>query len=231
MRIKCLVCLAFMIVALLSPRAALASVGGQVSGLPANPCGSTGTLYNNQTSSTMRVELSLTNLGLCSASFSWTDAAGHPQSINLVPNDSIVVSTSLEANSVLSWTSSANANYSVDLLWELEQPPSQSVGMPGGSTAPQLIGANCGSTGTLYKNLTGASTTLNLGVSNGAQCGFTVSWTDSNGIAQTINVGLNGTQGVSTTLPAGGTITWSSGSGSGPIYAGWRLERRVSNTM
>lgn len=237
LRIKCL---AFIIVAarvaLLSQRA-LASVGGAlqggtVAGNPTgfNPCGSMGTLYINQTSGTMRHELSLTNFGACSTSFSRTDAAGNPQSINIDPNASSVVSTSLQAGGVLSWASSASTGF-VNFLWELEQSPSQSIGMPSGSTAPQLVGASCGSTSVLYKNLTGASTTLNLSVTNSLSCTFAVSWTDASGHAHTIDLGLGGTQGVSTAIPEGGAITWTSGSGSAPISAGWRLERRVLDSL
>lgn len=233
MKIKCV---AFMIVAAFLSQSALASVGGNVQGGTApgnpvgfNPCGSTGTLYNNQTPGTMKVELSLTNFGACNTSFSWTDSAGNPQSINIAPNDSTVVSTSLAANSGVLWTSPASSGF-VDLLWELEEAPAQSVGLPGGFSG-QLANTACGSSGILYKNLTGASTTLNLGATNDIQCTFAVSWTDPSGAGQTINFGLGGSQGVSITLPAGGVIAWTSGSGSAPINAGWRLERRVLASM
>src|SRR5579862_1696465 len=102
--------------------------------------------------------------------------------------------------------------------------------MPGGGN-DQLLNTPCGSAGTLYKNLTGSSLTLNLAFQNSLQCTFAVSWTDASGHANTINLGLGGSQGVSTTIPEGGTITWSSGSGSAPIDVGWRLERRVLESM
>lgn len=234
MKIKCVV---FMIAAALLSQTARASVGGAVLGgtVPGNPvgfnpCGSAGTVYNNQTPSSMRLEVSLTNFGACNTSFSWTDAAGNPQSISIAPNASTVISSSLAANSSVLWVSPATSGF-VNFLWEIEQAPAQSVGMPAGFGSAQLGNTPCGSAGTLYKNLTGVSTTLNLSVTNDLQCTFAVSWTNSSGEAQTISLGLGESQGVSIILPAGGLITWTSGSGSAPINAGWRLERRVLASM
>ncbi len=226
-------CLAFMIIAFLAP-SAFASVGGIIQGgnppsttVLLAPCGSTGTLYTNLTKGNMQIELSLTNSGACSMSFSWTDAEGQAQSIDIDSNASTVFSTSLRAGGELSWASPTSAG-PVTILWELEQPPSQSVGVPSGFNPDQLLGTPCGSMGTLYKNLTRSSITINLGMTNSYDCEFALSWTDTAGRAQKIDLGLGSSQGFSTTLPPSGVITWTAGSGSGPISAGWRLERVVS---
>jgi hypothetical protein len=221
MRIKYL---AFIILAFLSQRVALASVGGVFAGT-SFPCGSIGTVYTNQTSSMMRLELSFTNEGVCSTSISWTDATGDLKSIKIDPNDSPVFSTSLPPQGVLSWASSAGSGF-VGFAWDLEQSPSQSVGPP-----TQLQSTPCGSTGILYQNLTDAIITVNLAVSNSASCGLTVSWTDSTGHTYTIAVALGGSLGVSTTIPAGGTIKWTAEGTSGVVAAQWQLERRVLESM
>jgi hypothetical protein len=122
----------------------------------------------------MRIDLSLTNTNACNVTFSLTDAEGKPQSVTITPNFSTVFSTSLSAQGVLSWASPAGSGF-VGFVWDLEQAPAMSVGAPIGFFPFQLQNVSCGSTGTLYKNLTGAATTLNLGVSNDSPCTFSLS--------------------------------------------------------
>jgi hypothetical protein len=81
--------------------------------------------------------------------------------------------------------------------------------------------------------------TLDLSVQGGddSAAEFTVSWTDAGGHAQTINLGVFDSQGVSTSLPSGGTISWSFSSTPRAIVAGrdpgvangfgWQVERVV----
>jgi hypothetical protein len=81
--------------------------------------------------------------------------------------------------------------------------------------------------------------TLDLSVQGGVYpaAEFTVSWIDAGGHAQTITLGAFDSQGVSTSLPSGGTISWSLSStprafvaGRDPGVAngfGWQVERVV----
>ncbi len=219
-------CFAFVAVVFLcqAPKAS-GSVGGSIGGGP-NTCGSGGTLYANLTSTALRFELSLTNFSAnCTTTISWTDTNGHAQTVDVGPNLSTVVSTSLPARGTVLWSSSGSPSLNVVLSWELERAPAQSVGVPSDSqfTPMQLYATPCGSAGTLYTNLTGSSVVLDLGVENGSGCAFTLSWTDAGGHGQTINLGLLNSQGVSTSVPAGGSISWSSASGGGSIglLGGW----------
>jgi hypothetical protein len=74
---------------------------------------------------------------------------------------------------------------------------------------------------------------LDLGLNNGnsqSSCSVTVSWTDASGHAQTVDLGVGISQGVSTSLPAGGIISWSSTATSPPgssLFFSWQLERVV----
>jgi len=218
---------AFLAVSLLcqAPKA-VASVGGQLEIL----CGSTGTLYSNLTPSvTIHFEMSLTNFSSeCSFSISWTDSTGHAQSVTVGPNLSTIVSSSLPSGKAVSWSSPPLNGNQVVILWELERAPAHSVGLPSNSTFTpvNLYGTPCGSSGTLYANLTASSVSLDLGMNFGF-CDFTVSWTDASGHAHTFTP----PGGVSTTVPAGGVISWSSTSGSGNVGAAWSLERVVTTKL
>ncbi len=95
-------------------------VGGQVGGTSSVPaCGSGATLYTNSTPSPIRFDLSVSNIGSCSVTLSWTDATGHPQTFTVDPGFSQGVSSiSVAAGSVISWTS-ASTSSNVVFQWEL----------------------------------------------------------------------------------------------------------------
>ncbi len=91
---------------------------------------------------------------------------------------------------------------------------SNAFGSVGGS---QVCGAG---TATLWQNLSGATITFDLSVSVGQASTVTLSWTDSKGHAQTLTLGNLQSGGVSTSLPAGGAVTYSCTGGFT-----WQLER------
>jgi hypothetical protein len=82
-----------------------------------------------------------------------------------------------------------------------------------------------------------ASVSLDLAVSLsdvvGSGCALTVSWTDSTGHAQMISFAPGGgsSKGVSTSLPAGGVISWEWGSGSSNPGFSFQLERVVTTKL
>jgi hypothetical protein len=197
---------------------AFGSIGGTVGSLI--PCGSGGTLYTNLTPSAMSFDLSLTNLeggGGCSVTASWTDASGNAQTITASPSLPVVVATSLGSNGAVVWSSSAGGGGPL-FQWQLEQPSAVSIGGP-------LAATQCGSTGTLYSNLTQGRLAIHLGIADASNCEVTLSWVDAGGHARTLAVGDTLSEGVSTSLPAGGAISYSSVSGTENISATWQIER------
>jgi hypothetical protein len=212
-------------VVLSQPPKALGSVGGTLGsgtvGDGGPQCGSSGTLYENLTFTVIVFDLSLVNgqqSSNCTITVSWTDASGTPQTITLGPYFSTVVSTSLPANGIISWSSSSGNVLS--LQWQLERPPSASL-------AADLLNARCGSSGTLYSNLTRGPFTLDLGISSGQFCSFTLSWTDTGGHVRTIALDIFNSEGVSTEVPGGGAISWTSGTAGFPVLALVQVERVV----
>jgi hypothetical protein len=189
-----------------------ASVSGGFGG----PCGSSGDFYTNLTNLAIHFELNINNnFNDCTPTISWTDANGHAQSLTVAANSAPTVSSSLQANGVLSWSSSgtaANAGFG----WQLERAPAQSVTATIGAFASP-DNPPCGSSGTAYRNLRNASVSLGLAVTGGSSsCSITLSWTDASGHAQTLTSNETVSPGASTTLPAGEEITWTS-TGTGVV--------------
>ena len=217
---------AFAVAALLcrAPNA-IGSVGGQVSGLN----NSSGTLYANLSRDSVNFELGVSSNFGCGLFLNWTDDDGNTESLSVPTRDSTSASSSLPAGGAISWTLGVSGCRGPDFNWQLERAPAQSVN--GGAVPPQ--GLVCGSSGTLYTNLISSSVTLDLGLNNGnsqSSCSVTVSWTDASGHAQTVDLGVGISQGVSTSLPAGGIISWSSTATSPPgssLFFSWQLERVV----
>lgn len=89
----------------------------------------------------------------------------------------------------------------------------------------------CGAGGTLYSNLT--SRPINFDVEllvdsrfiNFACSSTSLSWTDAKGHPQTLVVNKGTTMVVATSLPAGGTITWSTLSEEATVGFRWMLQR------
>jgi hypothetical protein len=227
-----LLCLLVVLAFLREPPKAFGSVlGGFGSG---NPCGSSGTLYTNLTNLPINFELtaSTTNnpFGSCTNTISWTDENGHAQSLTVPNAVSITVSSSLKGNSSLTWNSSGSATLNAGGTWQLERAPAQSVtGYIFGSG--EDLEPPCGSSGTLYSNLRSTAVTLDLAVSNSSPCALTVSWTDASGHAQTLDFGTGGSEGASTSLPAGGAISWTSATATGYVVAQWQIERVVTSKL
>lgn len=221
----------FLIAMLLwQPPNALGSLEGYVSSAP--PCGSSGSFYTNLTNFSIDFELSVNPGGgsSCdSVTISWTDTSGHARSLTVPTGLSSIVSSSLQANGALSWSSSGNPANVMGFSWQLERAPAQSVtGAPNASYA-----IPCGSSGTVYSNLRSGSVGLDLAVANGGACSLTLSWADASGHAQTLNLpaGFDGTQAASTSLPAGGAISWTS-TGTGYLgQASWQIERVVTTKL
>lgn len=161
------------------------------------------------------------NVGGCSDSLSWTDANGNAQSLTVPGGADISVSSSLPPNGAVTWTSSgSSANTS--LAWQLERAPAQSIS--GGINNTSVL---CGSSGTVYTNLTSATVNLDLGASSGydSGCAFALTWTDANDQSHTLGLGNKGSSGVSTSLPAGGVISWRATGTKGYVDLGWQIER------
>jgi hypothetical protein len=153
MKKSCLL-IAFVVVAFLSEaQNALGSVGGVVAS-GGQFCGSAGTLYRNLAGLSLNFELGLsyqpanTGEANCTFSTSWKDASGHAQSLNVPLGGITSASSSLAAGGVISWTSSGNPSIPVNVQWQLERAPAQSVAaiLPVGGPG-QLP---CASTGTLW---------------------------------------------------------------------------------
>jgi hypothetical protein len=204
------------------PRPALGSVGGSIGDLVR--CGSSSVLYTNATSLGVNIELAVSNengASGCSETLSWTDASGQAQGMTVPAHGAISVSTSVEPNGTLSWKSAESSGQYVSLIWQIERAPAQSVAGQMGT------GFRCGSSGTAYSNLTSATVNLDFGTSaetsNG--CTLTFTWTDAEGVPHTLNLGLQGSQGISTSLPAGGVISWESTTAKAYVAASWQIER------
>jgi hypothetical protein len=214
---------------------AFGNVGGVID--DTNVCGSGGTLYRNLTGLSMNFELGLSYQTIyigqanCTFSAAWTDASGHVQSLNVPLSEITSASSSLPAGGVVSWTSSGDPATHINVEWQLERAPAQSVAAILPTSEPGEL--PCASTGTLYANLRGASVNLDLAVGNPGNGGeLTVSWTDAGGHAQTINLVIAGSQGASTTLPAGGLITWTTGTcQTSGVWASWQVERVVTTKL
>jgi len=90
-----------------------------------------------------------------------------------------------------------------------------------------MVFAPCASGGTFLSNLGSKSFTFDLGVSlSNAECMFTLSWNDANGHAQSITLNNGESQGVSSSLPVGGVVSWMTAGPAGTIQGvAWRLER------
>jgi hypothetical protein len=143
---------------------AFGSVGGTI-GFGVIVCWTGGTLYTNRTASLMNFDLNLANLegsSGCSITASWTDSGGRAQTITLSPRLSTVLATSLGAHGVILWSSGGGDG--LDFQWQLEQAPAVSI-------AGQIPNLPCGSTETLYTNLTRVSINFHLAVFNGPECG------------------------------------------------------------
>jgi hypothetical protein len=182
-------------------------------------CGSGGTLYRNLTSRPLAFELLVsasTVAPACSVSVSWTDASGHPQTLPVNPNFSAVATTTLPADGTIAWTSTPDAGQILFLGWEMQRGQGASVGP---------MQTQCGSSGSPYHNLTDASIEFDMGFGNANYCATTFSWTDELGRAQTLTLGPGQTQGVSTSVAAGGTISWTSTGGRQSVGANWQIEQ------
>jgi hypothetical protein len=83
----------------------------------------------------------------------------------------------------------------------------------------------CPTKGTLWKNLSNAAVNFDLGVymEGGTGASVTLHWTDSNEQKQSLTVAVNVSEGVTTSLHAGGAVTYSC-SGTGSNFA-WQLEQ------
>jgi hypothetical protein len=197
----------------------LASVGGTIGD---GGTGTAGTLYINLTPHAMNFELILTSFGNSTDSASWTDEGGKAQTVTVGPQLSTVVSSSLPANGAIVWNSTLSIP---DLEWQLERAPAASVSTP----LPNGLALPVPSSGTLYTNLTAGTVTLDVSVQSGGDSAeFTVSWTDACGHSQTITLGNTDSEGVSTSLPSGGAISWTLSGGSGGTNGfGWQVERVV----
>ncbi|HEV2176883.1 MAG TPA: hypothetical protein VGW33_06745 [Terriglobia bacterium] len=194
------------------------SVGSEIAGSGA--CGSGGTLYRNLTSHPMHFEL-LLSVGLivlngCSStSLAWTDAQGHSQTLTVKYGFSAVVSTSLPAEGVISWSTIPTSGFAPVFSWELQRGEAASLGS---LFAPSPVASPCGTGSSVYyTNLSGRPVELDVATQGGQVCQGTFSWTDARGHSQTLSGGLL-SEGVSTSLPAGGTISFA-GNGSGLVFS------------
>ncbi|HLY63718.1 MAG TPA: hypothetical protein VKV95_23505 [Terriglobia bacterium] len=179
---------------------------------PTVPCGSGGTLYRNLTSHRMNFELELDissrniNFSCSSTSVSWVDAQGHPQTLTVNKGFTTVVATSLPPGGTMTWVTPPDATQ-VGFIWVLQRDQAT-----GASSNTGEFG-QCGSSGSIYSNLTNHPIELNFAVSGPSTCQASLSWTDTTGHTQTLDAGLDTTEGVSTSLPANGTITWTTTEG------------------
>jgi len=100
--------------------------------------------------------------------------------------------------------------------------------------ADQMDAVPCGAGGTFFTNISPESINFDLSVTTPSQyCAFTLSWTDASNHPQTITLTFVSlpvipSQGVSSSLPAGGVISWQTGSTAypgTPLTITWELER------
>jgi hypothetical protein len=222
MKRACAVLVLSIVVFLCGRSKSFGSVGGLSGG--SQQCGSSGRLYRNLTRQAMQFELLFsanagTVAGCSSTSLTWTDAQAHQQTITVKYGYSTIVSTSLPAGGTIAWSSVSTSGESAFFFWELQRGEAAIVGTSAGSPFP--INSLCES-GLLYTNLTDRPVELDLAVWDDCSSG-TVSWTDGEGQAQTLNPGSSA-QGVTTSLPAGGTISFA-GNGNSDATLSWVVER------
>ena len=198
---------------------AVGSVGGTVGG----GVYTSGTLYANLGSVSASFELSVGDDTDCTLSLSWTDGSGHAQSVDVAADVSTIVSSSLKPTGALSWTQSCGVNFN----WQLERAPAQSVS----NTVSGFLA--CGSSGTPYNNLRGSPVNLDFEVGNTSlsPCAATISWTDTSGHARTASIDAGASEGFTTALQAGGTISWTAAAGTGNVGLTWQLERVVNSDL
>jgi hypothetical protein len=77
---------------------------------------------------------------------------------------------------------------------------------------------------TLWSNLSSAAVNFDLSVNLDGGGNLTLSWVDSKGHAQTLTVATDQSEGISTSLPAGGAVTYSCTSNQGSSFV-WQFER------
>jgi len=230
------------------------------------PCGSSGTLFTNLGPGPINFEMGADWSASCGLSMTWTDATGQAQTITLVTasfpslgsSPSAGASSSLGFGGVISWSTAPSAgggllNLQLERAVELgiprgratERHANGTAGSVGGKIGAFPIGFNggenvlCGTSGTLYTNLTADAVAFDLMLNNQSQldfgnssqtCNVTMSWTDRSGNAQTLTTSAGLSQGaLATSLPAGGAISWaSSGAGQSQVAFTWQLQREVS---
>jgi hypothetical protein len=190
-------------------------------------CAPGGTIFENRTSNSMSFDLLIQNsTGVaCPITVSWSDATGKSQSITV--STSLLVATSLASNGAILWSSQGNGN--VNFNWFLSQPA---------SVANIGLGLSCQSSGTLYENLSPAPVNLHLAVVAQAYS-VSLRWVDASGASQELDLagGLNAnnlpqyqnSEGVATSLPPGGAITFATGNGKYCTGSGWEFERAVGD--
>jgi hypothetical protein len=103
------------------------------------------------------------------------------------------------------------------------------------------IGGNltplCGAGDVLFANLTSVSINFELSLGGGVPCDFSASWKDASGHAQSVTLlsnvttGFNPSASVSSSLPPGGTISWSSSGESRTANIYWQLERAPAQSV
>jgi hypothetical protein len=194
----------------------MTSVRGSISNFSGQTilCGSGGTLYRNLTSGRIDFDLEValdlryfSSPSACSSTIlSWTDAQGRPQTRTVNKGFTTIVATSLPAGGAITW-STAYETAPVAFRWILQRQHAESLDSPAGEFG------ECGTSGSLYTNLTNHAVELDIAVDGPKTCEATLSWTDTNGQDQTLKVDLPTTEGVSTSLPAGGIISWTTSDG------------------
>ncbi len=154
--------------------------------------------------------------GCSSTSLTWTDAQGQQQTISVKFGYSTVVSTSLPAGGMITWSSVPTPGQTAVFCWELQR--GEAAILP---SNPGYVNSACGK-GSLYTNLTDRPVELDLAVWDYCPSG-TFSWTDLEGQAHTLSPGSSA-EGVTTSLPAGGTISFAGDGNNGAMYF-WVIER------
>lgn len=226
------------------------------------PCGASGVLFTNAGPRPTAIDLGADWSGPCALTLSWTDAGGNARRMTLVAPSNNAVSSSQQPSSgaasslatggSISWSTAAGTRGSNLLNVTLERPPdvqppigpiSATFGSVGGKFGSNFSGTNtgenvaCGSSGTLYTDMTTATVGFDLMIHNESptifinnvpnSCSVTVSWTDANGHTQKIAVSQGHSEGVSaTSLPGEGAVFWtSSGPSSAQVAVEWKEER------
>jgi hypothetical protein len=99
-------------------------------------------------------------------------------------------------------------------------------------SCPNALGSGgagtCPTGGTLWTNLTGDTTPIDLSLTVGPiQTGtgmVTLNWTDGNGVKQAITVVTGQSTGVSTSLPAGGIVIYNCNTGTSVVHFSWQVD-------